>query len=145
MLLKNFLNSFFWKKSSFSCASRATMFHIGRCGSTVVAKLLQQHHNIHWANELYEPIFKQWNRLNPDFTQPGVMPMLPIDYLKKSISKSNTKTYGFEIKPYHFRLINMPMKKYLTEIEMLGFQHFILLDRKNKLRKTFSKYKRRLT
>lgn len=139
-MLLNFINNFF-KKDPSLCASKVAMFHIGRCGSTVVAKLLEQHRNIFWANELYEPIFKQWNLLNPDFTQPGVMPMLPIDYLKKSISKSNTKTYGFEIKPYHFRLINMPMKKYLTEIEMLGFQHFILLDRKNKLRKIISSIK----
>jgi LPS sulfotransferase NodH len=119
------------------------MFHIGRCGSTVVAKLLQQHHNIHWANELYEPIFKQWNRLNPDFTQPGVMPMAPIKYLKKSISKSKVETYGFEIKPYHLRLVGMPLENYLKEIEGLGFQHFILLDRKNKLRKIISSIKAR--
>ena len=139
-MVSNFISSFFKKNPSLS-ASKVAMFHIGRCGSTVVAKLLAQHRNIFWANELYEPIFKQWNFSNPDFTRPGVMPMLPIDYLKKSISKSNTKTYGFEIKPYHLRLIDMPMEKYLTEIEMLGFQHFILLDRKNKLRKIISSIK----
>lgn len=139
-MVSNFISSFFKKPPSLS-ASKVAMFHIGRCGSTVVAKLLAQHRNIFWANELYEPIFKQWNLLNPDFTQPCVMPMLPIDYLKKSIIKSNAKTYGFEIKPYHFRLIDMPMEKYFAEIEMLGFQHFILLDRKNKLRKIISSIK----
>lgn len=117
------------------------MVHIGRCGSTVVAKLLAQHGQIFWANELYEPIFKQWDRLNPDFTQPGVMAMPPIEYLKLSISKSNAKTYGFEIKPYHFRLIKIPFEEYIKEIERLGFKHFILLDRKNKLRKIISSIK----
>lgn len=117
------------------------MFHIGRCGSTVVAKMLEQHRNIHWANELYEPIFKKWNLLNPDFTQPGVMPMPPIEYLKKSIKNSKSIIYGFEIKPYHLRLVGMPLDNYLQEIERINFHHFILLDRKNKLRKIISSIK----
>jgi hypothetical protein len=139
MFLKKFINSFFKKNLSLS-SSKIAMFHIGRCGSTVVANLLAQHRNIFWANELYEPIFKQWDRLNPNFTQPGVMPMLPIEYLKKSMSKSNA-IYGFEIKPYHLRLIGMPFEEYLKEIEILGFRHFILLDRRNKLRKIISSVK----
>jgi len=122
-------------------ASRVVMLHIGRCGSTVVAKLLEQHRNIYWANELYEPIFKQWDRLNPGFTEAGTMPTPPIDYLKLSICKSSAKTYGFEIKPYHFRLMNISFEEYIEKIEMLGFQHFILLDRKNKLRKIISSIK----
>jgi LPS sulfotransferase NodH len=141
MMLKKFINSLLWGKNSSSCASRLAMFHIGRCGSTVVAKLLEQHRNIYWANELYEPIFKQWNRLNPDFTQPGIMPMHPIKYLKKSISKSSSETYGFEIKPYHFRLVGMTLEDYLKEIESIGFHKFIVLDRKNKLRKIISSIK----
>ena len=35
------------------------MFHIGRCGSTVVSELLNQHSKIHWESELYTPIFTE--------------------------------------------------------------------------------------
>ena len=34
------------------------MLHNGRCGSKVVANLLAQNPNIHWASELYTPICK---------------------------------------------------------------------------------------
>lgn len=139
MILK-FINHILHNNNS-RAASKIAMFHIGRCGSTVVAKLLAQHRQIFWANELYEPIFKQWERSNPGFTEAGVMPMPPIEYLKFSMGKSNTQTYGFEIKPYHFRLINVPLDEYLASIEQLGFEHFILLDRKNKLRKILSSIK----
>jgi LPS sulfotransferase NodH len=121
------------------------MFHIGRCGSTVVANLLSQHRNILWANELYEPIFKQWDRVNPDFTQPDTMPVPPIEYLQQSLSKANGRNYGFEIKPYHFRLIGVLPEKYLEDIQYLDFLHFILLDRKNKLRKIISSLKAKKT
>jgi len=139
MILK-FLSHFLHQNNS-RVASKIAMIHIGRCGSTVVAKLLAQHRQIFWANELYEPIFKQWERSNPGFTEPGVMPIPPIEYLISSIGKSKTKTYGFEIKPYHFRLINVSFEEYLNSIEQLGFEHFILLDRKNKLRKILSSIK----
>ena len=33
------------------------MLHNGRCGSTVVGYLLAQNPNIHWASELYTPLF----------------------------------------------------------------------------------------
>jgi hypothetical protein len=134
------INRLFHQNSS-PTASKVVMLHIGRCGSTVVAKLLEQHRNIYWANELYEPIFKQWDRLNPGFTVAENMPIPPIEFLKLSIPKACAKTYGFEIKPYHFRLMNISFEEFIEKIEMLGFQHFILLDRKNKLRKIISSIK----
>jgi len=145
MSLIKFVSRAFGKHRSSSCSLKMAMFHIGRCGSTVVANMLSQHHNLFWANELYEPIFKQWDRLNPDFTQPGAMPVSPLEYLQRSLIKANGKTYGFEIKPYHFRLIGFPVEKYLEEIESMNFGHFILLDRKNKLRKIISSLKAKKT
>ena len=40
------------------------MLHNGRCGSKVVANLLAQNPNIHWASELYTPLFAKWTKEN---------------------------------------------------------------------------------
>jgi len=38
---------------------RIAMLHVGRCGSSVLARQLEKHKNIHWAREIYEPHFKR--------------------------------------------------------------------------------------
>ena len=40
------------------------IIHIGRCGSTVLGKMLNEHPMIYWASELYEPIFGTWRDQN---------------------------------------------------------------------------------
>ena len=60
------------------------MFHIGRCGSTVVSDLLGQHPDVHWASELYEPIFGKWRRDNAGIEVVGEMPADAIDILRKN-------------------------------------------------------------
>jgi len=114
------------------------MFHIGRCGSTVVSNLLDQHPHLYWASELYEPIFGKWQKNNAGVEVVGEMPADAIDILRKSSRQAIHHSYGFEIKPYHFRLIGYEQEDFLQHLEAIGFTHYIILDRKNRLRKIIS-------
>jgi len=114
------------------------MFHIGRCGSTVVSDLLGQHPDVHWASELYEPIFGKWRRDNAGIEVVGEMPADAIDILRKNSWQAIHHSYGFEMKPYHFRLIGYEQEDFLQYLEAMGFTHYIILDRKNRLRKIVS-------
>jgi len=114
------------------------MLHIGRCGSTVVSQLLIQHPDIHWSKELYSPIFLEWQRKNMGKETIGQMPEDAISYLQKDMKEAHKRIYGFEMKPFHFRLVGYSAKSYIHQLSSLDFNNFILLDRKNRLRKIVS-------
>jgi hypothetical protein len=114
------------------------MFHIGRCGSTVLASLLSQHKNIYWASEFYSRVFKTWELSNEGEEVVGEMPADAIDLLKKDMLEALHRYYGFEIKPFHFPLIAYTPDRFLKELEKMNYAYFIHLDRKNRLRKILS-------
>lgn len=110
------------------------MFHEGRCGSSVLAGLLDQHSAIHWDGEVYGdhnpggPI-NRYLRYNH-----------PLLYLRQRIARSEKSIYGFETKVYlHLnKQIGISLQKYLKGLEDLGFSRYIMLDRKNDLRRAVS-------
>lgn len=115
------------------------MFHIGRCGSTALASLLKQHKNMVWASEFYvHRVFMDWKRNNDGQEIKGEMPGDAIELLKDSMKDALHRSYGFEIKPFHFQLIGYSMETFVASLEELGFTHYIILDRKNRLRKIVS-------
>ena len=110
------------------------MLHNGRCGSKVVANLLAQNPNIHWASELYTPLFAKWTKENQqEFAYLAKEPIVenPIAILKNSMNETTKPYYGFEIKPFHFFLINSSAKEFLNQSFLLNFTYFILIRRKN--------------
>lgn len=114
------------------------MIHHGRCGSTVLASLLKQNPKIHWANELYMPVFMGWQLRNNGVEVVGEMVGDPIRILKRSMTGALNKYYGFEVKPFHLKHIGYTTKDYVEKLESLSFDHFIILERKNKLRSIVS-------
>ena len=114
------------------------VIHIGRCGSTVLGNMLNQHPKIYWASELYEPIFGSWREKNMGIETVENMPEDAIQILKDNYWNALHRYYGFEMKPYHFDLIQYDPSKFIHRIEQMGFSHFIMLDRKNRLRKVVS-------
>ena len=97
------------------------MLHNGRCGSTVVGYLLAQNPNIHWASELYTPLFAKWTKENQqEFAYLAKEPIVenPIEILKNSMNETTKPYYGFEIQFLLF---------------LNGFD-LILIRRKNSLR-----------
>ena len=114
------------------------MFHIGRCGSTVLSSLLTQHRNIFWASEFYTSVFKEWEQSNDGVEVVGEMPANAIDLLKRNMRKALHRYYGFEMKPFHHQLIGYTPESFLENLDKLGFTYYIHLDRKNRLRKIVS-------
>ena len=117
------------------------MLHEGRCGSTVVGNLLSQNPNIHWASELYEPMFAKWKEENQqEFAYLAKEPIVenPIELLKNSMNETTKPYYGFVIKPSQFFLVNSSATKFLNQSFLLNFTYFILIRRKNGLRQIVS-------
>jgi hypothetical protein len=113
------------------------MFHIGRSGSTVLADLLRQHPGIYWDGEIYAGLYDYWQ--SQGLTM-GVDPV-PIDlarFLRTRMTRAARKIYGFEVKFFHLRLIERTLPDYLIYLQKLGFNHFMVLERKNYLRKVVS-------
>lgn len=109
------------------------MFHIGRCGSTVLAEMLKQNPQIHWDSEIYEPQGELFHKYGLRADASG-----PIGFLRRRIASADRPHYGCEVKPYQARLVELPMGKLIESFGALGFTHFVLLERRNSLRKIVS-------
>ena len=117
------------------------MLHNGRCGSTVVGNLLSQNPNMHWASELYTPLFEKWQKEHPNrFPLLEKKPIVekPIEILKNSISETTKPYYGVVIKPVQLVLIGFLAENFLNQSFLLNFTYFILIRRKNWLRSIVS-------
>lgn len=121
------LNSHYRKK-------KLVMLHHGRCGSSVLGNLLNQHPKIYWAGEIFEAYMKGSKRSQPNFVE---------QTLKNSSNMRTSELYGFETKylaEQHLSegCINMTLKAYIAQLRDLGYEHFILLHRSNYLRRAIS-------
>lgn len=114
------------------------MYHIGRCGSGVLASLLRQHRRVYWDGELYAPVFARWRDENNGVETVREFPEDPVRRLEKRMVLACSSFYGFEIKPFHHRLIGCSAEPFIDKLDSLGFTHFIILDRRNRLRKIVS-------
>lgn len=114
------------------------MFHLGRSGSTVLAELLNKHSRIFWGAEVYNRIFLQWARNNNGIEVVEEMTEDPEAYLQKDMKRALHRYYGFEMKPFHFKLIGHTPESYIKVLEQNHFTHFIILNRKNRMRKIIS-------
>ncbi|MDC0270364.1 hypothetical protein OAK94_01520 [bacterium] len=110
------------------------MFHIGRCGSTVLANMLSAHSEFHWGAEIFEKDASVGNTGGVTFAR------------KRITNNSNqeaSRIYGFETKYPSFchigkRCLHITIDEYLELLESLGFKNFIVLHRENYLRQAVS-------
>jgi len=114
------------------------MFHIGRCGSTVLAKMLDTHKSLNWDDETFNDSYKD---LLTDLKMDG--PQHVRDVLSRKMKDSQTKFFGFETKYLAYQHLSperleMSVPDYMGLLKDLGFQRFILLHRKNLLRRLIS-------
>lgn len=110
------------------------MFHSGRCGSTVLGNVLNQHSQIRWADEVFEV---------PHYKKLIAEGLSPLDAIDCSMYSSATPIYGFETKALrqlHLRpeFLDMTLAEYVAWLERRGFSKFITLNRKNYLRRVVS-------
>jgi LPS sulfotransferase NodH len=121
------------------------MFHIGRSGSTVLADLLNQHSKIVWDGELFHSPglrtikeITQRTGAGHRWCRSRFFPDAPYSYIGSQMIKAGFKSYGFETKFYHLSMNNINLADYINRLQCMGFSKFIVLKRRNYLRKVVS-------
>ena len=129
---------------------KVVMIHHGRNGSTVLADMLGQHPDVHWAGEIYNQAFEKWDakggfcrcehgrfkpwQLNGEpLPQPGV-PFDPFHLLDQRLEQSKSPVFGFELKFWHLRLMNVGLAEMMSYLKRQNFGPWIVLRRRNTLR-----------
>lgn len=125
------------KKScnNFLGQEKIAMFHTGRCGSSVLANMLNAHSKIFWANEIFEKFMRVKKEQDGEAFVTNV--------IHQSCQSKISTFYGFETKylpQQHLRhkVINMDLETYLKLLREIGFSKFIILQRKNYLKRAIS-------
>lgn len=111
------------------------MFHSGRCGSTVLGDMLNQHPDIFWASEIFNDMPKGFKWYLPNRLRTK-------NFIEKGMYAQSKKYYGFEIKylpEQHLRsdCINLSLLSLVDLLRKMGTD-FIVLLRKNYLRRALS-------
>lgn len=103
------------------------MVHVGRSGSRVLASLLDQQPRVFWDGEIFEPDHRIW--------RPGRDPLSVLDRRRRLAGR---RWYGFELKFFHARLVGVPFPELVEGLFERGFERFVVLRRRNTLRKVVS-------
>ncbi|BBO72978.1 hypothetical protein DSCW_03950 [Desulfosarcina widdelii] len=127
------------KKLAKSNLGNIALFHIGRSGSTLIGDMINQNPKIYWDGEVFNDIVNSHCKTKNIIEDP-----LKILNSRMNLSGKN-KFYGFEIKFFHIRNFKMDFQEFLEELEKLNFNKFIVIERKNYLRKILSSVKARIT
>lgn len=119
--------------------ANVAMFHLGRSGSTMLADLLRQHPHVHWDGEIYNHHFRRLARVEGPLrigeTETGLD---PVGCFEQCMHHSLRRVYGFELKFCHLELAGTDLADYLKRVTERGVTHFIVLERRNYLRKIVS-------
>ena len=110
------------------------MLHLGRSGSTVLGDLLDQNPYILWDGEIYEPGRQLW--------RPGLD---PVELMLARAGTTERGFYGFELKPFHARLVGRTIAELVPALAAAGVTHWLVLKRRNYLRKLASTAMARVT
>lgn len=108
---------------------RIAMFHVGRCGSTVLGDMLDRHSQVRWGSELFHA---------PEGHTPGFRPTRAWtrSLIESNLYRHPAAFFGFETKNMHLgpHCIPMSLSDYLALLQELGFDRYIVLRRDNLLR-----------
>ncbi|MFC6490472.1 hypothetical protein [Nitratireductor sp. GCM10026969] len=115
------------------------MFHVGRVGSTVLVGMLQQHRRIYWAGEVFQ---REHDRYMEAVASGGYsLPEDPLKVLRTEMREARNRMFGFETKfldEHHLKVIGLDLERYVDTLSELGFERFVVLKRKNVLRRLIS-------
>lgn len=111
------------------------MWHPGRCGSTVIADLIQQDGRIDWAGEILERFSKN---PPPKIMKSGDIPKEVYRKIKKRQRIAGYRPFGFEMKLWHYKRLELEFEEVIEILQQLGFNKNIVLERKNYLRRGVS-------
>ncbi len=127
------------------------MFHMGRCGSTVLGQMLGAQGDVFWAGEIFEDMPGRYGGLADH-------PQAVSRILRRSLAEPSSlralvrpgqyprryRVYGFETKylrEQHLRAgwIGLDLRAYLDLLDAQGFDRFIVLHRDHHLRMLVSR------
>lgn len=121
----------------------SVLFHIGRCGSTVLAELLDQHPRLLWDGDLFNvpqpgrlPAVLERRRWR--WTSSRHHPHAPLRFLEGAMVARGVSHYGFEIRLPNLEREGLELERFVRAAEGLGVSRFMVLERKNKLRQLLS-------
>lgn len=120
---------------------KVAMFHIGRCGSTVLGYMLNDHSNFFWEGEVFSSQF--YANMQRAASGEETKKISVEQTLSWHSNRRVSKIFGFETKSLpHQHLspigINMSLENYIKLLRKLGYSKFIVLYRKNYLRRVIS-------
>lgn len=111
------------------------MLHVGRSGSTVIGNMLNAHPEIVWDGEVYHVAHYQ---LGLDLRADRYA-----DWTRAQFALGAPGYYGFECKilpGQHLGFLAVTLETYLDRMQQIGVSHFVLLERRNILRRMVSQY-----
>lgn len=111
------------------------VFHIGRCGSTVLSDLLDQHPRVYWDGETYGRVIagiKRSGRSRAD------VHFDPVRYVDRRLSRSGNRWFGFDLKFSHVTEFGQSIEDYVAGLRRAGVTHFVVLRRSNYVRHAIS-------
>ena len=111
--------------------ANVAMFHHGRCGSTVIGMLLNQHPEIKWAGEIFAQLKSKYGKESWVWERPYRM-------IKLRTNIHVFKVFGLEITKKHFNDVEMTKKELVRLLRSIKYDKFILLKRKNYLSRRVS-------
>jgi len=112
------------------------MWHVGRCGSTVVGDLLNQDGRIVWGSEILEPYSREVETRN---LQPKAWKGAKRRIRYKQLM-AGARIFGIEMKVWHLKRIGVEANTVLNFLKRNKYDKHILLERKNYLRVIVSGY-----
>ncbi|MDX1412708.1 MAG: hypothetical protein R3293_00870 [Candidatus Promineifilaceae bacterium] len=101
--------------------------------------MMNQNRQVYWDGEIYEKLFLQLEK-SGEALQVGLQaPMIdPIQELRKHMARTKRKIYGFEVKFFHLKLLRISLPDYVESLCRLGVDKFIVLKRRNTIKKIVS-------
>lgn len=107
---------------------RVVMFHCGRCGSTVLGRMLGKHPSLHWTSEVMNK-----RRMKRFIERTGQSDFREV--IQASMFESWKPWYGCEVKGQDAKHAGTSISEVMAFLMESGFEHFIFLERSNYLRK----------
>jgi hypothetical protein len=111
------------------------LIHSGRCGSTVIGRILDHQKSIYWDGEILTKIsLNDSRRAKKVFSDPSLRRSI----YRRRFSRSNGKPFGFEMKYSQFGFANSGLAKELALLPEGIPVTLVHLDRENPVRRLLS-------
>lgn len=117
------------------------MVQWGRVGSTVLGDLLGQHPDVHWSGEILRGpslLFPQRGGRPTRYSKSPYFPHEPIGWMRHQMRRRTKPRFGCEVKPWHIGDNGFTEVGFLAHATRLDFDSFVLLHRRNNLRRIVS-------